>query len=96
MVVAPEAGGKGTVLMPKQATIIKKKVNKIFVPACLFIAAKIRRIGGMDHLKNKFNTVELTTMQSGRLLFHHICLFFENKKRAGDANPFIIKIFVAH
>ena len=48
MVAAPEAGGKETVLIPKKATMIKKKVNKIFVPACLFIAAKIRRIDRMD------------------------------------------------
>ena len=61
MVAVTEAGGKETVFIPKKATMIKKKVNKIFVPACLFIAAKIRRIGGTDHLKNKFNTIELTT-----------------------------------
>ena len=61
MVAAPEAGRKETVFKPKKATIIKKKVNKIFVPACLFIAAKIRRIESMDHLKNKFNIIELTT-----------------------------------
>jgi len=40
MVAATEAGGKETVFMPKKATIIKKKVNKIFVPACLFIVAR--------------------------------------------------------
>jgi hypothetical protein len=60
--------------MPMKATMIKKKVNRIF--ACLFIAANIRRIDGVNYLKNKFNIVELTTIQSGRLLFHHICLFF--------------------
>ena len=64
MVAATEAGGKGTVLMPKQATIIKKKVNKIFVPACLFIAAKIARLGGMRHLKNNFNAFVLIIMQN--------------------------------
>ena len=61
MVAASGAGRKETVFKQKKATIIKKKVNKIFVPACLFIAAKICRIDGMDYLKNKFNTVELTT-----------------------------------
>ena len=61
MVAVTEAGRKKTVCMPMKATMIKKKVNKIFVPACLFIAAKIRRIGGMDYLKNKFNTIALTT-----------------------------------
>ena len=60
MVAATEAGGNELVFIPKKATTIKKKVNKIFVPACLFIAVKIRRIGGMDYLKNKFNTIELT------------------------------------
>jgi len=59
MVVATEAGRKGTVFTPMKATMIKKKVNKIF--ACLFIAANICRIDGMDHLENKFNTIELTT-----------------------------------
>ena len=61
MVAVSEAGGKETVFIPRKATIIKKKRNKIFVPACLFIAAKIRRIDGRDHLKNKFNIVESTT-----------------------------------
>ena len=59
MVAATEAGRKEPVCMPMKATMIKKKVNKIF--ACLFIAAKIRRIDDRDHLRNKFNTVELTT-----------------------------------
>ena len=59
MVAVTEAGGKETVFIPKKATMIKKKVNKIF--ACLFIAAKIRRIDGVNYLKNKFNTIELTT-----------------------------------
>ena len=61
MVAVTEGGRKETLFTPKKAIVIKKKVNKIFVPACLFIAAKICRIDGMDHLKNKFNTIELTT-----------------------------------
>ena len=63
MDVAAGAGRKETVFMPKEATMIKKKVNKIFIPVCLFIAAKIRRIDSMAYLKNKFNSFELTTMQ---------------------------------
>ena len=69
MVAVTEAGGKETVFTPKKATIIKKKVNKIFVPACLFITAKIRRIDGLDHLKNKFNTIELTTCKINKEKF---------------------------
>ena len=76
--------------------MIKKKVNKIFVPACLFIAAKIRRIGSMEHLKNKFNTIELTTCSAEDFCSITSVCFFENKKGAGDASPFIIKIFVVH
>ena len=64
MVAAPEAGGKETGFMPKKATMIKKKVNKIFVPACLFIAAKIARLGGMRYLKNNFNAFVLIIMQN--------------------------------
>ena len=63
MVEAAGAGEKETVLMPKEATMIKKKVNKIFAPACLLIAANICRIDGLAYLKNKFNTFELITMQ---------------------------------
>ena len=73
MVAVTEAGGKETVFTPKRATVIKKKVNKIFVPACLFIAAKIRRIESMDHLKNKFNIIELTTcrINKGKVFTPH-------------------------
>ena len=63
MVAASEAGRRGTVFMPKKATMIKKKVNKIF--AGLYIATKIRRIDGMHYLKNKFNTIELTMCREG-------------------------------
>ena len=93
MVAASEAGRRGTVFTPKKTAMIKKKVNKIF--ARLFIAAKIRRIDGMDYLKNKFNTIELITCREEDFC-SIISLFFENKKGAGDASPFIIKIFVAY
>ena len=54
MVAATEGGGKETVFTPKKATVIKKKVNKIFVPACLFIAAKICMISTwLDYKKVK-------------------------------------------
>ena len=94
MVAATEAGRRGTVFTPKKTAMIKKKVNKIF--AGLFIAAKIRRIDGMDYLKNKFNTIELTTCREGDFCYIISIRFFENEKGAGEASPFMIKIFVAH
>jgi hypothetical protein len=75
MVAVTEAGRKETVFKPKKATMIKKKVNKIFVLACLFIAAKIRRIDGMDHLKNKFNTIELTTCRAEDFCSTYLSVF---------------------
>ena len=77
MVAATEAGGKETVFMPKKATMIKKKVNKIF--ARLFIAAKIRRIDGMDYLKKKFNTIGLTTCREEDFVTSYLSVFLKIK-----------------
>ena len=78
MVAATEAGGRGTVFTPKKTAMIKKKVNKIF--AGLYIAAKIRRIDGLDYLKNKFNTIELTTCREGDFCYIISACFFEMSK----------------
>jgi hypothetical protein len=40
--LAAEVGTMETALLPREATMIKKKINKNFVTVCLFIASKIR------------------------------------------------------
>ena len=42
MVAAAVAGARETDLLQKEATMRKKKVNKIFVQNSLFISSKIR------------------------------------------------------